>query len=122
MEKEKNKKENEKKENEKKENEKLNEIDKKSLLWSIILGDPNLDDLRIIFILMIILPFSSFFISRHFFYKYNFNIDKINLYSFLICIITIWLILISMSIYFFKSDFQKVFCPKKNEQKKKKEE
>jgi hypothetical protein len=90
-----------------------------SLKWSIILGNPELDGIRLIFILMIILPFSTFFISRHLFYKFKYEIDKINLYSFLICVLTIWIILISTSVYYFKNDFQKVFCPKKNKEKTK---
>ena len=118
---EKNKKIKENKENTKeKDLEKTEENDdyyNQSLKWSIILGNPELDGIRLIFVLMIILPFSTFYISRQLFYKYKYDIDKINLYSLIICIITIWIILISTSIYYFKEDFQKVFCPKKNEEK-----
>ena len=117
---EKNKKIKENKENTKeKDLEKTEENDyyNQSLKWSIILGNPELDGIRLIFVLMIILPFSTFYISRQLFYKYKYDIDKINLYSLIICIITIWIILISTSIYYFKDDFQKVFCPKKNEEK-----
>ena len=96
-----------------------NEYFNQSLKWSIILGNPELDGIRLIFILMIILPFLTFFISRHLFYKFKYEIDKINLYSFLICVLTIWIILISTSVYYFKNDFQKVFCPKKNKEKTK---
>lgn len=111
-----NNKEKELKNTEKKEE---NEYFNQSLKWSIILGNPELDGIRLIFILMIILPFSTFFISRHLFYKFKYEIDKINLYSFLICVLTIWIILISTSVYYFKNDFQKVFCPKKNKEKTK---
>jgi hypothetical protein len=117
---EKNKKIKENKENTKeKDLEKTEENDyyNQSLKWSIILGNPELDGIRLIFVLMIILPFSTFYISRQLFYKYKYDIDKINLYSLIICIITIWIILISTSIYYFKDDFQKVFCPKKNKEK-----
>lgn len=118
---EKNKKIKENKENTKeKDLEKTEENDdyyNQSLKWSIILGNPELDGIRLIFVLMIIIPFSTFYISRQLFYKYKYDIDKINLYSLIICIITIWIILISTSIYYFKDDFQKVFCPKKNEEK-----
>ena len=118
---EKNKKIKENKENTKeKDLEKTEENDdyyNQSLKWSIILGNPELDGIRLIFVLMIILPFSTFYISRQLFYKYKYDIDKINLYSLIICIITIWIILISTSIYYFKDDFQKVFCPKKSEEK-----
>ena len=117
---EKNKKIKENKENSKEkdlENTEENDYYNQSLKWSIILGNPELDGIRIIFILMIIIPFSTFFISRHFFYKYKYDIDKINLYSLIICVLTIWTILISTSIYYFKNDFQKVFCPKKNKEK-----
>ena len=100
---EKNKKIKENKENTKeKDLEKTEENDdyyNQSLKWSIILGNPELDGIRIIFILMIIIPFSTFFISRHFFYKYKYDIDKINLYSLIISVLTIWTILISTSIY-----------------------
>ena len=118
---EKNKKIKENKENTKeKDLEKTEENDdyyNQSLKWSIILGNPELDGIRLIFVLMIIIPFSTFYISRQLFYKYKYDIDKINLYSLIICIITIWIILISTSIYYFKDDFQKVFCKKKNEEK-----
>ena len=117
---EKNKKIKENKENTKeKDLEKTEENDyyNQSLKWSIILGNPELDGIRLIFVLMIIIPFSTFYISRQLFYKYKYDIDKINLYSLIICIITIWIILISTSIYYFKDDFQKVFCPKKKEEK-----
>ena len=117
---EKNKKIKENKENTKeKDLEKTEENDyyNQSLKWSIILGNPELDGIRLIFVLMIIIPFSTFYISRQLFYKYKYDIDKINLYSLIICIITIWIILISTSIYYFKDDFQKVFCPKKNKEK-----
>jgi hypothetical protein len=118
---EKNKKIKENKENTKeKDLEKTEENDdyyNQSLKWSIILGNPELDGIRLIFVLMIIIPFSTFYISRQLFYKYKYDIDKINLYSLIICIITIWIILISTSIYYFKEDFQKVFCPKKNKEK-----
>ena len=118
---EKNKKIKENKENTKeKDLEKTEENDdyyNQSLKWSIILGNPELDGIRLIFVLMLIIPFSTFYISRQLFYKYKYDIDKINLYSLIICIITIWIILISTSIYYFKDDFQKVFCPKKNEEK-----
>ena len=117
---EKNKKIKENKENTKeKDLEKSEENDyyNQSLKWSIILGNPELDGIRLIFVLMLIIPFSTFYISRQLFYKYKYDIDKINLYSLIIYIITIWIILISTSIYYFKEDFQKVFCPKKNEEK-----
>ena len=117
---EKNKKIKENKENTKeKDLEKTEENDyyNQSLKWSIILGNPELDGIRLIFVLMIIIPFSTFYISRQLFYKYKYDIDKINLYSLIICIITIWIILMSTSIYYFKEDFQKVFCPKKNKEK-----
>lgn len=113
---EKNKKIKENKENTKEKTEE-NDYYNQSLKWSIILGNPELDGIRLIFVLMIIIPFSTFYISRQLFYKYKYDIDKINLYSLIICIITIWIILISTSIYYFKDDFQKVFCPKKNKEK-----
>jgi regulatory protein YycH of two-component signal transduction system YycFG len=44
--------------------------------------------------------------------KYKFDDNKANIFSVIIAVVTIWLIIVSYVVYYFKDDFAQVFCNK----------
>ena len=104
------------KEEQKKEN-KEKEI-KKPSAWIFFYGD-NLQGFHIAFILMIIIPITIFFIIRNMLAKYNFNKSQQDVFGVIGVLISVWFILISFAIYYFRDDFYTVFCKKKENDKTK---
>ena len=78
---------------------------------------PELYGFYISFILMIILPLSSFFITRSYFRSKNYLPEQQDTYAAISVICTIWLILITISVYYFREDCKIVFCSKQNKHK-----
>ena len=78
---------------------------------------PDLYGFYISFILMIILPLSSFFITRSYFRSKNYLPEQQDTYAAISVLCTIWLILITISVYYFREDCKIVFCSKQNKQK-----
>ena len=78
---------------------------------------PELYGFYISFILMIILPLSSFFITRSYFRSKNYLPEQQDTYAAISVLCTIWLILITISIYYFREDCKIVFCSKQSKQK-----
>ena len=111
----------EKEEKKEKETKKVKEI-KKPSAWIFFYGD-NLQGFHIAFILMIIIPITIFFIIRNMLAKYNFNKSQQDVFGVIGVLISVWFILISFAIYYFRDDFYTVFCKKKeNDNKKEKSE
>ena len=111
-------KEEQKKEKKEKEEKEI----KKPSAWIFFYGD-NLQGFHIAFILMIIIPITIFFIIRNILAKYNFNKSQQDVFGVIGVLISVWFILISFAIYYFRDDFYTVFCKKKeNDNKKEKSE
>ena len=85
---------------------------KKPSAWIFLEGE-NLQGFHITFILMIIIPISTFFIIRNILAKFNFTRNQQDVFGVIGVLISIWLILISYAIYYFRNDFYTVFCKKK---------
>ena len=85
---------------------------KKPSAWIFLEGE-NLQGFHITFILMIIIPISTFFIIRNILAKFNFSRNQRDVFGVIGVLISIWLILISYAIYYFRNDFYTVFCKKK---------
>ena len=111
------------KEEQKKEKQEKKEKEiKKPDAWIFFYGD-NLQGFHIAFILMIIIPITIFFIIRNILAKYNFNKSQQDVFGVIGVLISVWFILISFAIYYFRDDFYTVFCKKKeNDNKKEKSE
>ena len=103
-----------KKEENKNEEKSLN---KKPSAW-IFLESNDLKGFHITFILMIIIPISTFFIIRNILDRFNFTKNQQNVYGFIGVIISVWMILVTYIIYYFRNDFKAFFCPKKEKDKK----
>ena len=101
-------------------NEESPETKKKTSPWVFLNGN-DLQGFHTAFILMIVLPTSVFFIIRNILSKFNFSINQQNVYGVIGVIISVWLILVSYIIYYFRNDFYTVFCKKKEKEKDKNE-
>ena len=86
--------------------------------WIFLQGE-NLQGFHTTFILMIIIPISIFFIIRSVLNKFNFTKNQQDVFGVIGVLVSVWLILISYAIYYFKDDFYTVFCKKKEEEKNK---
>ena len=86
--------------------------------WIFLQGE-NLQGFHTTFILMIIIPISMFFIIRTILNKFNFTKNQQDVFGAIGVLVSVWLILISYAIYYFKDDFYTVFCKKKEEEKNK---
>ena len=110
-------KENEENNNQKKINEELNEIPSQKPSPMIFLTSDNLQGFHFTFIMMIILPITTFFIVRNVLKKFNFTENQQNVYGVVGVLISVWLILVSYIVYYFRNDFYTVFCKKKEKMK-----
>ena len=86
--------------------------------WIFLQGE-NLQGFHTTFILMIIIPISIFFIIRFVLNKFNFTKNQQDVFGVIGVLVSVWLILISYAIYYFKDDFYTVFCKKKEGDKTK---
>ena len=91
---------------------------KKPSPWIFLQGE-NLQGFHTTFILMIIIPISTFFIIRTVLNKFNFTKNQQDVFGVIGVLVSVWLILISYAIYYFKGDFYTVFCKKKEGDKTK---
>ena len=121
----KNKNENNKEKINKEESDKTKEENKKEIKqikklspWIFLQGE-NLQGFHTTFILMIIIPISTFFIIRNILSKFNFTRNQQDVYGVIGVLISVWLILVSYTIYYFRNDFYTVFCKKKDKEKAK---
>ena len=121
----KNKNENNKEKINKDESDKIKEENKKEIKqikklspWIFLQGE-NLQGFHSTFILMIIIPISTFFIIRNILSKFNFTRNQQDVYGVIGVLISVWLILVSYTIYYFRNDFYTVFCKKKDKEKAK---
>ena len=121
----KNKNENNKEKINKEESDKIKEENKKEIQpakkpspWIFLQGE-NLQGFHTTFILMIIIPISTFFIIRNILSKFNFTRNQQDVYGVIGVLISVWLILVSYTIYYFRNDFYTVFCKKKDKEKAK---
>ena len=121
----KNKNENNKEKINKEESDKIKEENKKEIKqikklspWIFLQGE-NLQGFHTTFILMIIIPISTFFIIRNILSKFNFTRNQQDVYGVIGVLISVWLILVSYTIYYFRNDFYTVFCKKKDKEKTK---
>ena len=121
----KNKNENNKEKINKEESDKIKEENKKEIKqikklspWIFLQGE-NLQGFHTTFILMIIIPISTFFIIRNILSKFNFTRNQQDVYGVIGVLISVWLILVSYTIYYFRNDFYIVFCKKKDKEKAK---
>ena len=102
----------------KEENKKEIKQVKKLSPWIFLQGE-NLQGFHLTFILMIIIPISTFFIIRNILSKFNFSRNQQDVYGVIGVLISVWLILVSYTIYYFRNDFYTVFCKKKDKEKTK---
>ena len=102
----------------KEENKKKIKQVKKLSPWIFLQGE-NLQGFHLTFILMIIIPISTFFIIRNILSKFNFSRNQQDVYGVIGVLISVWLILVSYTIYYFRNDFYTVFCKKKDKEKTK---
>lgn len=100
----------------KEENKKGVEQNKKPSAWIFIYGE-NLRGFHTAFILMIIIPIATFFIIRNILSKFNFTRNQQDVFGVIGVLISVWLILVSYTIYYFRNDFYTVFCKKKEKEK-----
>ena len=84
--------------------------------WIFLHGE-NLQGFQSTFILMIIIPISMFFIIRFILNKFNFTKNQQDVFGVIGVLISVWVILISYAIYYFKDDFYAVFCKKEEKDK-----
>ena len=110
------KKENKIDENNNKEEENKN-VGQKQSAW-VFIQDNNLQGFHTTFILMIIIPISTFFIIRNILGRFNFSKNQQDVYGVIGVLISVWTILVCYIIYYFRNDFYLFFC-KKNEKDKK---
>ena len=101
--------------------EKDNNLLKKPSPWVFLQGD-ELQGFHLTFILMIIIPISVFFIIRNILDKFNFSRNQQDVFGVVGVLISIWMILISYIIYYFRNDFYAFFCQKKEKEKEKEKE
>ena len=107
----------------KKDNNKVEEakkLVKKPSPW-IFLQSDDLQGFHITFILMIIIPISVFFIIRNILHRFNFTRNQQDIYGVIGVLLSVWMILISYIIYYFRNDFKAFFCPSKSKEKDKTE-
>lgn len=71
------------------------------------------------FVVMIVLPIISFFITKSVSKSMGYNKTKQEMYGMISSVIVIWIIMITYAIYYCKEDFVQVFCKKKGEKEKK---
>ena len=121
----KNKNESNKEKINKEESDKIKEENKKEIKqikklspWIFLQGE-NLQGFHTTFILMIIIPISTFFIIRNILSKFNFTRNQQDVYGVIGVLISVWVILVSYTIYYFRNDFYTVFCKKKDKEKTK---
>ena len=100
----------------KEENKKEVEKNKKPSAWIFIYGE-NLRGFHTAFILMIIIPIATFFIIRNILSIFNFTRNQQDVFGVIGVLISVWLILVSYTIYYFRNDFYTVFCKKKEKEK-----
>ena len=100
----------------KEENKKEVEKNKKPSAWIFVYGE-NLQGFHTAFILMIIIPIATFFIIRNILSKFNFTRNQQDVFGVIGVLISVWLILVSYTIYYFRNDFYTVFCKKKEKEK-----
>ncbi len=91
---------------------------KKPNFW-IFLNGENLRGFHITFVLMIIIPISTFFIIRNVLKKYNFSRNQQDVYGVIGMLVSVWTILVCYIIYYFREDCSAVFCKKKQQEKEK---
>ena len=111
-----NKKEDNKGINSENEKEKEKKIAKKPSPFIFLQGN-NLQGFHLTFILMIIIPISVFFIIRNILDKFNFSRNQQDVYGVVGVLLSVWMILISYIIYYFRSDFYSFFCQKEEKDK-----
>ena len=104
--------------NDEKNKEKVNEKNKKVSPWIFLYGN-DLQGFHTAFILMIIFPISVFFIIRFVLNKFNFTKNQQDVFGVVGVLISVWIILVSYIIYYFRNDFYTVFCKKKEKEKDK---
>ena len=63
------------------------------------------------FVVMIVLPILSFFITKSVSKSMGYNKTKQEMYGMISSVIVIWIIMITYAVYYCKEDFVQVFCP-----------
>lgn len=91
----------------------LNDISNKKLSPMVFISNDNLQGFHFAFIMMIILPLATFFTIRNILKKLNFTKNQQDVYGVVGVLVSVWFILISYIIYYFRNDFYTVFCKKK---------
>ena len=97
--------------------EQTKNINKRPSAWIFLEGN-DLQGFHITFILMIVIPISTFFIIRNILDRFNFSKNQQNVYGVIGVIISVYMILITYIIYYFRNDFKAFFFPKKGKEKK----
>ena len=84
----------------------------------VFIQDSNLQGFHITFILMIIIPISVFFLIKKILKKFDFSSNQQDVYGVIGVLISVWAILVSYIIYYFRNDFYLFFCRKDEKNKK----
>ena len=109
---------NEEEKNIEKKEEEIKTNFKKPSPWIFLYGK-DLQGFHTAFILMIIFPISVFYIIRNILSRYNFTRNQQDVYGVIGVLISVWIILVTYIIYYFRNDFYTVFCQKKEKEKDK---
>ena len=94
---------------------------KRPSAWIFLEGD-NLFGFHLTFVLMIVIPISTFFIVRNILRRFNFSENQQNVFGVISVLISVWVILISYIVYYFRNDFYTVFCKKRENEKEEEKE
>ena len=89
---------------------------KRTSPWMFLYGK-DLQGFHTAFILMIIFPISVFYIIRNILDKYNFTRNQQDTYGLIGMLISVWIVLVTYIVYYFRNDFYTVFCQKKEKEK-----
>lgn len=105
-------------ESEKKEKEELSETQKLGI-GAFFTFKPELYGFYFGFVVMIVLPIISFFITKSITKSMGYNKSKQEMFGMISSVVVIWIIMITYAVYYCKEDFVQVFCKKKGEKEKK---
>ena len=94
---------------------------KRHSAWIFLQGD-NLQGFHLTFVLMIVIPISTFYIIRSILRKYNYSQNQQNVFGLIGVLISVWTILISYIVYYFRNDFYTVFCKKREKEQENEKE
>ena len=89
--------------------------------WDFIYGK-DLQGFHFAFIAMFLFPIISFYVIRYIFFRLHFSKNECDVFAVVGSIVSVWIILISYIVYYFRNDFYQFFHPNQQKDKKDKKE